>query len=62
MLGNISNSKGAPSSSIETLSKELDDRIAKIKQKYYESGEGSRWRVGEADCSLQERKVNNYVG
>lgn len=69
VLGNISNSKVGPSNSIETLSRELDDRIAKIKQKYYESGESmsastaGNWRnTGDVDRSLHERKLNNYVG
>ena len=66
VLGNISNSKITGSNSIETLGRELDDRIAKIKQKYYESGESGKisgeWRGNvDLDRSLQERRVNNYV-
>jgi hypothetical protein len=60
--------------SIENLSRDLDDRIAKIKQKYYETGnpngcsfyepsrkEGSDYKRWEAS-HIEERKGSSYMG
>jgi chromosome segregation ATPase len=52
----------ARDSSYQTLSNDLDARIAKIKEKYYEGGEklgGERWELSR---TYGEKKVNNFVG
>jgi hypothetical protein len=60
--------------SIENLSRDLDDRIAKIKQKYYETTNGSNTSLYEPrraeggeykrweSSHIEERKVDSLVG
>lgn len=49
------------SDEFQNLSKDLDERINKIKQKYYENAEYLT-AGGKAESFYESKKLNNYVG